>query len=309
MRRLGLATFSIGLALLLPASIALGQIDHQKCYKIKDTSVKLKALADLYTPRFGPDDDCKVGKAKLLCLPANKQVTEATNRKIPFQVQRVRNNNVDETTICYQIKCPKPFPTDESFTDQFGTHEFPKLKPNLLCVGAVRSCPDPTKTHVERCRELDGDPASCNVAWFGRRENAPMSCTYNTTRNECHGCGDGGDAQPGCTNTCAFGCADTGLTAIPNLENCRTLDDSNGGNQAQCEAAFNADARDGRNESCWWDAPNLECRGCGPPNEIGDGNCSVTTGDTCDEDNDCPSGEVCVDHVSKCQNTCRAPIL
>ena len=301
MRRLGLATFSIGLALLLPASLTLGQTGHQKCYKIKDASVKLKALADLYTPRFGFDPGCKVKSAKLLCLPAVKEVTEASNRKVPFQVQQT-NLFAQGTTICYQIKCQKPFPSNQTLVDQFGTHELTKLKPNLLCVGAGPICPDPAKTlQVDTCPRFDGDAFSCNSAWFPRR-NGPMSCTYNTTSNECHGCAGGSNSQPGCTNTCVA-CANTGLTAIPDGETCNELNPTN---QTQCEAVWNTRGGSGP-ESCWWDGS--QCKGCGPTHEVGEGNCSVTTADSCTGDFDCDLGEVCINRVPNCQNTCRAPIL
>lgn len=311
MRRLGLSVLSVGLGLLLPASNALGQgsglINHQKCYKIKDTSVRLKALADLYTPQFGPDSDCQVRKAKLFCVPANKQVTEATDRKTSIQVQRLGEELTDNDSICYKIKCRKPFPADRMVTDQFGTHELTKLKPSLLCVPAVKSCLDTTLTFAGSrangqgaCRQFDGNQTACNGAWMAQSGEIAMSCTFNTTLNECHGCGDGGNGQPGCSNTCHT-CADAGRTQLTDGDRCRDVVA-----QGPCEAAWHVGGFAA--ESCFWDTSvplSPTCRGCGASNEVGEGNCSVTTTDTCFEDEDCAFGEVCVNHVSVCQNSCR----
>jgi hypothetical protein len=126
-----------------------------------------------------------------------------------------------------------------------------------------------------------------------------MSCTYNTTSNQCHGCGDGGNSQPGCTNTC-HECADAGRTQLTTGATCRSVSTQGACNAAWIVGGFAA-------ESCFWDGS--DCRGCGASNEVGEGNCSVTTGDSCFTDDECNPGEVCINHASLCQNSCRTPIL
>ena len=82
--------------------------------------------------RFGLAKGCKIGKAKLFCVPATKLNPQVkTNLDPPaFPVEGVP---IAFDQICYQIKCPKPFPEDQVVTDQFATRNISKLKPQLLC--------------------------------------------------------------------------------------------------------------------------------------------------------------------------------
>jgi hypothetical protein len=280
----------------------MGLINHAKCYKIKD-SVKLKAIVDLYTPNFGPDSGCSVKKAKSLCVPAHKQVTEATINNVVTSVRDDGEELTDNESICYKIKCAKQVLADQTFLDQFGIHQMGKLKASLLCVPAIKACADTSLTFAGRsdtgdgaCRDFDGNEADCNSHFMSRSDN-PMACTYNTTLQECHGCGGGGDSQPGCVNSCLT-CADGALNEITDGNNCNSIVD-----ESTCTASWHGGGFGA--ESCFWDSGETRCRGCGPPNEIGEGNCSVTTAQPCFEDTDCPATETCVDHTSVCENACR----
>lgn len=307
------AVFAAVLLILLPASTALGVrgVKDRTCYEIEGSSVKLKALADLYTPQFGPDSDCKVRKAALFCVPSHKEVTS----EVPSKKKGLGDVEVTAfDSICYRIRCRKPFPRNQTATDEFGTHTFKKVKPRFLCVPALKPCADATLTFAGSrfenpvvggttgaCRRFDADPDACNRAYFAQHGSSkPMSCAYNTTRLECHGCG-GNQSQPGCTNKC-FACADTARTLIPGPRaSCRDLT-----TQAACDAAWIVGGLVA--ETCFWDAASSNCLGCGPANEVGEGHCSVTTADTCREDVDCDFGELCIDNVSRCQNSCREPL-
>ena len=70
-----LATAICLLALLFCARPGAAQIDHLKCYKVKD-SLKLGGSADLDTPQFGMDPGCKISSAALFCVPATKTNVE-----------------------------------------------------------------------------------------------------------------------------------------------------------------------------------------------------------------------------------------
>jgi hypothetical protein len=172
----------------------------------------------------------------------------------------------------------------------------------MLCVPAIRGCADTSRQFAGGasgqggCRQFDGDATACN-SHFIEADDLPMACTYNVSLDQCHGCGGGGNGAPGCLNTCIT-CADDALTQLTDGRTCNGVGDEGTCNVSWHVGGFGA-------ERCFWDAVDMRCRGCGPPNELGDGNCSVTTGTTCFEDGGCPVTETCVNHVSKCANTCR----
>ena len=132
---------SVGVAALLavaagraPAQIA----DHLECYKVKDP-LKLEAFVDLDSPQFGLAPNCKVGKAKFFCAPAEKTVLSAVDKAtdLPITPLPITGPNAGDR-ICYKVKCPEPFPPDQPATDQFGTRTLTKFKTQLLCTPAVK---------------------------------------------------------------------------------------------------------------------------------------------------------------------------
>jgi hypothetical protein len=101
--------------------------------------VNLEAFVDLDSPQFGVAPNCKVGKAKLFCVPAEKAVISARDKatKLPITPLPVTGPNPGDR-ICYKVKCPEPFPPDTQVTDQFGTRTVTKFKTQLLCTPAVK---------------------------------------------------------------------------------------------------------------------------------------------------------------------------
>ena len=105
--------------------------DHLKCYKVKDP-LKLLGLVDLRSPQLGLETGCKIGKAKLFCVPVFKRVTQVTpNTPMPI----VGDGQVDDR-LCYKIKCPTTVIPDKDVVDQFGMRTITKFKASLLCTPA-----------------------------------------------------------------------------------------------------------------------------------------------------------------------------
>lgn len=131
--------------------------DHLQCFKVKDQA-KFKAVANL-TPlqsEFVPAD-CEIqGKAKMFCIPVDKNLTsfeDKTKQGIP-QVHL----NGDESSfdrLCYKIKCPAPALQSLNVTDQFGNRDLAKFKTAMLCTPAIKGAP--VTTTVPSCPDADLD--------------------------------------------------------------------------------------------------------------------------------------------------------
>lgn len=123
---------------ILCASTTLSQgPDHLKCYRIGDT-LRLSGTADLPSPQFGPDAGCKISKARLFCVPAEKTNVSVVDRSTasPIVLQAVTGPNPGDR-VCYKMKCPAPVP-DQLVSDQFGTRTVRRLRSALLCTPAVK---------------------------------------------------------------------------------------------------------------------------------------------------------------------------
>jgi len=143
---------------------------------------------------------------------------------------------------------------------------------NKAVVLGQASCDDMTREQGY-CRAFDNNQADCESAWqTNSGSNFPVSCWYDA--GACRGCGPYNLEDGLCTNTCTSEpfCDDVSLTIIPDRNRCRTLDSTD---QATCEAAWHVGG-DGP-ASCWWDAPNSDCLGCGPRNEYS-GRCTNACG-------------------------------
>src|SRR4030095_214510 len=69
------------LLLALGATVARaeGIADNLQCFKVTDTSLRrLRGIVDLDAPSLGLAPGCKLGKAKLYCVPAKKTVQPGT---------------------------------------------------------------------------------------------------------------------------------------------------------------------------------------------------------------------------------------
>ena len=131
------------LALGATAARAEGIADNLQCFKITDTSLRrIRGIVDLDAPSLGLAPGCKLGKAKLYCVPAKKTVQAGTlldgNR--PVTELPYHGPPAETDRVCYRLKCEKPNGTasDRSVTDPFGTHEFSRLTTEMLCTPATR---------------------------------------------------------------------------------------------------------------------------------------------------------------------------
>lgn len=136
------------------------------------------------------------------------------------------------------------------------------------------------------CRQFDGDQTSCLAAYHRSSGGLSASCWYDATADECRGCGATREEQGACTNTCqptptcALDSSRTIFAGGPGTDACEEFDDD----QVDCEKAFHR-TRLGTYASCFFDADDGDCRGCGPVNES-DGDCTNTCGPvpTCPSD-------------------------
>jgi hypothetical protein len=122
--------------LLLGAASALAQpftplADHLKCYKVKDP-LKLVGVVDLDSPQLGLEQGCKIGKAKLFCVPVRKRVVQVT----PSTPMPILGDQQVDDRICYKIKCPTTVIPPKDVVDQFGMRVLTKFRASLLCTPA-----------------------------------------------------------------------------------------------------------------------------------------------------------------------------
>jgi hypothetical protein len=135
-RKQSVATLFAIIAVAVIASSAAAQpADHLKCYKMKDP-LKLSATADLNTPSLGLDPNCRISKAKFLCVPGSKTNVTAIDKATgnPISLLPIGGANPGKR-VCYKIKCQAQAP-DQPLTDQFGARTVGKLKASLLCTPA-----------------------------------------------------------------------------------------------------------------------------------------------------------------------------
>ena len=138
------------LALVLGAPPADAETDALQCFKITNETLKsLKGVVDLdATPAFDLAPGCKLTKAKLYCVPAAKRVQAGTlfNGKEPVTPLGYIGPPSEAPRICYNVSCPSPVGTaaEATASDDFGVHEFTKLKTGMLCTSAVEGAIPPT---------------------------------------------------------------------------------------------------------------------------------------------------------------------
>ncbi len=149
---------------LILASISPGKAqaqanDHLTCYKIRGEG-KLKGLLDIETPDVGLAAGCKITKPKFFCAPAtrgNVAVLDTITRT-PVTPLPLIAPPAPSSRICWQVKCPAPYPPDQLVTDQFGTQTLSRLRTKFLCTPAVLGtdfCGDGTITGAEECEPED----------------------------------------------------------------------------------------------------------------------------------------------------------
>ncbi|RMF19530.1 MAG: hypothetical protein D6760_13015, partial [Deltaproteobacteria bacterium] len=164
--------------------------DHMKCYKVKDQA-KFLAEVDLNAlqSEFGLEHCVVKGKAKLFCVPVDKDVTTYTD-KSKDGIPPVSYNGPEYTNdrICYKIKCPPPTINPLQVTDQFGTRNLEKFKPLMLCAPAVKGVPPTTTTTV-----LAGNGTPCGSSSECQSGNCTDGfCCDVSACGLCESCGEPG---------------------------------------------------------------------------------------------------------------------
>lgn len=176
---------AIGILLLLASTASAQVADHLQCFKIKDPVV-LKGVVDLDSPQLGVAAGCKVSKAALYCVAAEKSVVSAADRGQPLVPLPHRGADAGAARVCYKAKCPAAALPDQPVTDQFGTRTLTKLKAAMLCTPAAAGasvCGDGNAGAGEACDGADLDGTTCASAGFphGGTLACAAGCTFDTT--------------------------------------------------------------------------------------------------------------------------------
>ena len=135
-RRLAaLAAATCSLAIFAGAAAAQ-TADHLKCFKIKDLAQFKSATADLIpsNPNFAGQNCSLKGKGAQLCVPADKAnvvIEEGTDSPFPTQV-------LQNSQLCYKVKCPTALAGNLNVTDQFGTRNVAMGKTTKVCGPAIQ---------------------------------------------------------------------------------------------------------------------------------------------------------------------------
>lgn len=129
------------LAFAFWAPDAMGVADDLQCFKVTNQTLKsLKAVVDLDTPDVGLAPGCKLGKAKLYCLPSSMTVRPGTlfDGSKPVNGLPVEGPPAETARICYEVKCKAPVGTapDQFPFDELGEHRFGKLATSMVCTSA-----------------------------------------------------------------------------------------------------------------------------------------------------------------------------
>jgi len=158
-------------------------------------------------------------------------------------------------------------------------------------LGCVNSCVPPpicldqSRTtfaggpRTDACRRFNGDQTACEKA-FHLGHDGVATCWYDTSSDECLGCGFRNEGRGLCSNTCIAPptCAEdptrTNFAGGPDAGQsggaCRQYDND----QTTCETSFHR-AADGTPASCFYQTSDNTCRGCGVRNETR-GSCTNT---------------------------------
>lgn len=127
-----LSVFAVVAALAFGASPATAQfnLDHYKCYKVKDLkNPKFEKTTVSLTDQFGINDgDFEAKKPFMFCNPVDKNGEGILND--------------DDHLTCYKVKGPRLQPNDRpevEVVNQLGTLQLEAKKAFLLCVPATKT--------------------------------------------------------------------------------------------------------------------------------------------------------------------------
>ena len=313
------AIILIGLGLALGAVPMAGPVqaqtnDHLKCYKIKG-DLKLKGLLDLTTPQFGLEPGCKISKAKLFCVPATKSNVDVLDgsTKEPITPLPFSASPAPGDRVCWKVKCPEPFPSDQVVTDQFGTQTLTKFKTKLLCTPAVKGtefCGDGLISGGEVCEPTDDSacPGLCQPDCTCEVSAPTCSdCIDPLFPHPCNGmcwnCGAGADlCCPSSGNPTV--CCGSGFICEPSIGDCIFLPPlcGNGvidGELEQCDDG-NTQSGDCCSSRCQFESgPCNDQSNCTEFDTCSGGQC-VGVGNPAS----CSFGDACIG--GKCSGTCLA---
>jgi hypothetical protein len=159
----------VAVALALPVlASAQPTPDHLACYRAKDAA--RKGQFSLTVTNAGATQTCTAKlPARLAC------VESAKSNVVPQPPGGGPTVGAAGNFLCYQLKCPKPFPPDFQMTDQLGGQRVVKFRgAQMLCVPATRGPETFTSSTT----------TSTTV---------PGPCDFNSNTRKCEGtCGNGG---------------------------------------------------------------------------------------------------------------------
>lgn len=117
--------------------------DHLQCFKVRDEKTFSTADVDLdaLLAQFGLQSCTIKGRAKKICIPADKTVTAIEDGS----VITATSEELGALRLCYKLKCPVPTAPALTVSDQFGSRSVDSFKAVELCTPA-NAGPPPTVT-------------------------------------------------------------------------------------------------------------------------------------------------------------------
>ncbi len=137
-RRTGVLATCLGFAVAMAATTAAAgalNLDHLRCFKVKDSQEKATYTADVSNTVSGTQLGCEIRvPAKMACLTTAKSNVQPPP---PLGGELPSPGNLDLDYVCYKLKCPKQKVKIELFkVDQFGARTVELKTPKLLCAPA-----------------------------------------------------------------------------------------------------------------------------------------------------------------------------
>jgi hypothetical protein len=117
--------------------------DHLQCFKVRDTRTFSSAEVDLdaMLAEFGLQACSIKGRAKKLCVPAEKTVTSIEDGSVIPST----SEELGALRLCYKLRCPASTAPAMTVSDQFGSRSVDSFKAVELCTPANEG-PPPTVT-------------------------------------------------------------------------------------------------------------------------------------------------------------------
>ncbi len=172
MKALSLA-LAFGAATLSAPAFAQPTLNHLACYRVKDPAAKGKFSATVGNAAVSSTCIMKT-PAKFGCFESEASAFSPTPPGTAISAGAARN------FLCYQARCPKPFPADTQMTDELGGQRVVRFR------GTAVVCSPVTRGQVTF------QPTTTTVAGATTTTIPGTNCHFDSSNHTCAGnCGAG----------------------------------------------------------------------------------------------------------------------